>query len=131
MIDDGQAGEQSLYAYIQIPSDGTDVWEIDFSLLKFGKKVASGSYGDLYVSYGLFYIFLIKFKLVYSSCFSLFFSLILYVFCFFFSYRGSYYSQDVAIKVLKPERLKENMMHEFAQEVYIMRSVQNHTLISY
>ena len=52
--------------------------------------------------------------------------------CFFFSsYRGSYYSQDVAIKVLKPERLNENMMHEFAQEVYIMRSAQNHALISY
>ncbi|XP_039140168.1 serine/threonine-protein kinase STY46-like [Dioscorea cayenensis subsp. rotundata] len=93
VIDDGQAGEQSLYAYIQIPSDGTDVWEIDFSLLKFGKKVASGSYGDLY--------------------------------------RGSYYSQDVAIKVLKPERLKENMMHEFAQEVYIMRKVRHKNVVQF
>lgn len=38
-----------------------------------------------------------------------------------FSYRGTYCSQDVAIKVLKPERLNVEMQREFAQEVYIMR----------
>ncbi|KAM0945379.1 putative dual-specificity kinase TKL-Pl-4 family [Dioscorea sansibarensis] len=93
VIDNAQAGEESLPAYIQIPTDGTDVWEIDFLHLKFGKKVASGSYGDLY--------------------------------------RGSYYSQDVAIKVLKPERLNENMMHEFAQEVYIMRKVRHKNVVQF
>jgi hypothetical protein len=35
--------------HIKIPSDGTDEWEIDMKRLKFGKKVASGTYGDLYV----------------------------------------------------------------------------------
>lgn len=35
--------------HIKIPSDGTDEWEIDVKCLKFGKKVASGTYGDLYV----------------------------------------------------------------------------------
>lgn len=37
------------------------------------------------------------------------------------SYRGTYCSQDVAIKVLKPERINADMQREFAQEVYIMR----------
>ncbi|MCI34296.1 putative serine/threonine-protein kinase, partial [Trifolium medium] len=35
-------------------------------------------------------------------------------------FRGSYCSQDVAIKVLKPERISTDMLKEFAQEVYIM-----------
>jgi hypothetical protein len=33
--------------YLKIPSDGTDDWEIDYSQLKFSRKVASGSFGDL------------------------------------------------------------------------------------
>lgn len=33
--------------HLTIPSDGTDVWEIDPQLLKFESKIASGSYGDL------------------------------------------------------------------------------------
>lgn len=33
--------------HVEIPTDGTDVWEIDIGLLQFGNKVASGSYGDL------------------------------------------------------------------------------------
>jgi hypothetical protein len=33
--------------YLTIPNDGTDVWEIDPKHLKFGNKIASGSYGDL------------------------------------------------------------------------------------
>lgn len=40
-----------------------------------------------------------------------------------FRYRGTYCSQDVAIKVLKPERISTDMLREFAQEVYIMRFV--------
>ncbi|KAJ0964035.1 hypothetical protein J5N97_029157 [Dioscorea zingiberensis] len=91
--DNAQAGEQSLPIHVQIPTDGTDVWEIDFTRLNFGKKVASGSYGDLY--------------------------------------RGTYYSQDVAIKVLKPERLNEDMQHEFAQEVYIMRKVRHRNVVQF
>ncbi|PWZ13434.1 Serine/threonine-protein kinase STY17 [Zea mays] len=35
-------------------------------------------------------------------------------------YHGTYCSQDVAIKVLKPERVSVDMLREFAQEVYIM-----------
>ncbi|XP_058213889.1 serine/threonine-protein kinase STY46-like isoform X2 [Rhododendron vialii] len=34
--------------HLKIPNDGTDVWEIDRRLLKFGKQVGSGTYGDLY-----------------------------------------------------------------------------------
>ncbi|KAJ0960289.1 hypothetical protein J5N97_001860 [Dioscorea zingiberensis] len=47
------------------------------------------------------------------------------------SYRGTYYSQDVAIKVLKPERLNEDMQHEFAQEVYIMRKVRHRNVVQF
>lgn len=39
------------------------------------------------------------------------------------SYRGTYCSQDVAIKVLRPECVDVDMLREFAQEVYIMRLV--------
>ncbi|KAJ0011289.1 hypothetical protein Pint_34211 [Pistacia integerrima] len=71
--------------HVEIPNDGTDVWEINPRHLKFGNKVASGSYGDLY--------------------------------------KGTYCSQEVAIKVLKPERINSDLQKEFAQEVYIMRFV--------
>lgn len=43
----GQTGSESINGYLKIPTDGTDVWEIDASLLKFENKVASGSFGDL------------------------------------------------------------------------------------
>lgn len=33
--------------FLNIPSDGNDDWEIDPSLLQYGNKVASGSFGDL------------------------------------------------------------------------------------
>ncbi|XP_030523738.1 serine/threonine-protein kinase STY17-like isoform X2 [Rhodamnia argentea] len=33
---------------VEIPTDGTDVWEIDLRQLDTGVKVASGSFGDLY-----------------------------------------------------------------------------------
>ncbi|XP_064949686.1 serine/threonine-protein kinase STY46 isoform X5 [Musa acuminata AAA Group] len=91
-IKNAQSGENFLPDHVQIPTDGTDVWEINFQLLKFGNKVASGSYGDLY--------------------------------------RGTYCSQDVAIKVLKPERVNVDMQREFAQEVFIMRLVLFVQLIS-
>ncbi|CAN1307745.1 Serine/threonine-protein kinase STY46 [Linum perenne] len=40
-------------------------------------------------------------------------------------YKGTYCSQEVAIKVMKPERVNTDMQKEFAQEVYIMRSVKH------
>lgn len=39
--------EGFVHDHVQIPTNGNDVWEIDFQLLKFGDKVASGSYSDL------------------------------------------------------------------------------------
>lgn len=41
----------------------------------------------------------------------------------FFRYRGTYCSQEVAIKVLIPDRVNAEMLKDFAQEVYIMRFV--------
>ncbi|KAF9600451.1 hypothetical protein IFM89_009366 [Coptis chinensis] len=79
--------------HVKIPTDGTDVWEIDPRLLKFEDKVASGSYGDLY--------------------------------------KGTYCSQEVAIKVLKPERINADMQREFAQEVYIMRKVRHKNVVQF
>lgn len=38
-------------------------------------------------------------------------------------YKGTYCSQEVAIKVLKPERIDADMLKEFSQEVFIMRFV--------
>lgn len=42
----------------------------------------------------------------------------------FSRYKGTYCSQDVAIKILKTERLNTELQKEFAQEVYIMRFVR-------
>ncbi|KAG2695235.1 hypothetical protein I3843_07G005800 [Carya illinoinensis] len=78
---------------IEIPSDGTDVWEIDVRQLKTGNKVGSGSFGDLY--------------------------------------KGTYFSQEVAIKVLKPERVNRRMLGEFSQEVYIMRKVRHKNVVQF
>ncbi|KAL0365710.1 UNVERIFIED_CONTAM: Serine/threonine-protein kinase STY46 [Sesamum angustifolium] len=39
-------------------------------------------------------------------------------------YKGTYCSQEVAIKILKTERLNTELQKEFAQEVYIMRFVR-------
>lgn len=46
-------------------------------------------------------------------------------------YKGTYFSQEVAIKILKPERVNTEMLREFSQEVYIMRyaTVDSFTLI--
>lgn len=42
-----------------------------------------------------------------------------------FRYKGTYCSQEVAIKVLKPEQLNMDMLKEFSQEVFIMRCVSH------
>ncbi|KAF8020625.1 hypothetical protein BT93_G1154 [Corymbia citriodora subsp. variegata] len=88
-----QTGIKKEHDYLSIPHDGIDVWEINLNNLKFEKKVASGSYGDLY--------------------------------------KGTYCSQDVAIKVLKPERLNEELQSEFAQEVFIMRKVRHKNVVQF
>ncbi|XP_073011432.1 serine/threonine-protein kinase STY46-like [Typha latifolia] len=93
LMENTQAAEKLSSDHVAIPTDGTDVWEIDVNLLKFGNKVASGSYGDLY--------------------------------------RGTYCSQDVAIKVLKPERINLDMQREFAQEVFIMRKVRHKNVVQF
>ncbi|KAK4775337.1 hypothetical protein SAY86_010272 [Trapa natans] len=79
--------------HVSIPSDGTDVWELDPRCLKFENKVASGSYGDLY--------------------------------------KGTYCSQEVAIKVLKAEHINPEMQREFAQEVFIMRKVRHKNVVQF
>ncbi|XP_017971694.1 PREDICTED: serine/threonine-protein kinase STY46 isoform X1 [Theobroma cacao] len=86
----GSNGDQH---YVAIPNDGTDVWEIDPTHLKFENKVASGSYGDLY--------------------------------------KGTYCTQEVAIKILKPERINTDMQKEFAQEVFIMRKVRHKNVVQF
>ncbi|GJN34510.1 hypothetical protein PR202_gb23175 [Eleusine coracana subsp. coracana] len=92
-VENMQIVENSTADRVEIPTDGASEWEIDVKLLKFGNKVASGSYGDLY--------------------------------------RGTYCSQDVAIKVLKPERINADMQREFAQEVYIMRKVRHKNVVQF
>ncbi|KAL0726266.1 hypothetical protein Bca4012_022359 [Brassica carinata] len=79
--------------HLVIPTDGTDVWEINLKQLKFAHKIASGSYGDLY--------------------------------------KGTYYSQEVAIKILKPERLDSELEKEFSQEVFIMRKVRHKNVVQF
>ncbi|GAV56685.1 ACT domain-containing protein/Pkinase_Tyr domain-containing protein [Cephalotus follicularis] len=46
-------------------------------------------------------------------------------------YKGTFCSQDVAIKVLRTEHLNENMKMEFAQEVYIMRKVRHKNVVRF
>ncbi|XP_062193928.1 serine/threonine-protein kinase STY46-like isoform X1 [Phragmites australis] len=92
-VENMQIVENSSADRVEIPTDGASEWEIDVKLLKFGNKVASGSYGDLY--------------------------------------RGTYCSQDVAIKVLKPERINADMQREFAQEVYIMRKARHKNVVQF
>ncbi|XP_037492898.1 serine/threonine-protein kinase STY17 isoform X2 [Jatropha curcas] len=86
-------GVESLPDCIEIPNDGTDVWEIDTSQLNIENKVASGAYGDLY--------------------------------------KGTYCSQEVAIKILKPERVSAEMLREFSQEVYIMRKIRHKNVVQF
>ncbi|KAF8043375.1 hypothetical protein BT93_A1652 [Corymbia citriodora subsp. variegata] len=43
-----QNGTKCFPDSVEIPTDGTDVWEIDLRQIDTGVKVASGSFGDLY-----------------------------------------------------------------------------------
>ncbi|KAK8944175.1 Serine/threonine-protein kinase HT1 [Platanthera zijinensis] len=79
--------------HVKIPTDGSDVWEIDTSLLKFQNKMASGSQCQLF--------------------------------------RGTYCSQDVAIKVFKAEHFSLDLQREFAQEVYIMRKIRHKNVVQF
>lgn len=91
--EDNQTRNESFPDCIEIPTDGTDVWEIDTRQLKFENKVGSGSFGDLY--------------------------------------RGTYCSQEVAIKVLKPERVNAEMLRDFSQEVYILRKIRHKNVVQF
>ncbi|KAK8945838.1 Serine/threonine-protein kinase HT1 [Platanthera guangdongensis] len=79
--------------HVKIPTDGSDVWEIDTSLLNFQNKMASGSQCQLF--------------------------------------RGTYCSQDVAIKVFKAEHFSLDLQREFAQEVYIMRKIRHKNVVQF
>ncbi|PWA60471.1 serine-threonine/tyrosine-protein kinase catalytic domain-containing protein [Artemisia annua] len=46
-------------------------------------------------------------------------------------YKGTFCTQDVAIKALKDEYLNENVQREFAQEVYIMRKVRHKNVVQF
>lgn len=46
----------------------------------------------------------------------------------FFRYKGTYCSQEVAIKVLKPDSVNIDVLKEFSQEVFIMRFVKFYDL---
>uniref|UniRef100_A0A0A9HK43 non-specific serine/threonine protein kinase n=1 Tax=Arundo donax TaxID=35708 RepID=A0A0A9HK43_ARUDO len=46
-------------------------------------------------------------------------------------YRGTYFGEDVAIKVLKSNRLNENMEKEFAHEIYIMRKIRHKNIVRF
>nr|XP_043623977.1 serine/threonine-protein kinase STY46 [Erigeron canadensis] len=88
-----QASTPCQPSHLTIPNDGTDVWEIDSRFLILDRKVASGSYGDLY--------------------------------------KGTYRSQEVAIKILKTERVNSDLQKEFAQEVYILRKVRHKNVVQF
>ncbi|KAH1065843.1 hypothetical protein J1N35_030830 [Gossypium stocksii] len=46
-------------------------------------------------------------------------------------YKGTFYGQDVAIKVLRTEHLNENLRREFTQEVNIMRKIQHKNVVQF
>ncbi|PSS29541.1 Serine/threonine-protein kinase [Actinidia chinensis var. chinensis] len=46
-------------------------------------------------------------------------------------YKGTYFSQEVAIKILKPERVDSDLQKEFAQEVFIMRKVRHKNVVQF
>ncbi|CAK9152333.1 unnamed protein product [Ilex paraguariensis] len=46
-------------------------------------------------------------------------------------YRGTYRTQEVAIKVLKAECVSSDVQREFAQEVYIMRKVRHKNVVQF
>nr|XP_043615888.1 serine/threonine-protein kinase STY46-like [Erigeron canadensis] len=46
-------------------------------------------------------------------------------------YKGTYHSQEVAIKMLKAENITTEMQQEFAQEVYIMRKIRHKNVVQF
>ncbi|GFY89834.1 ACT-like protein tyrosine kinase family protein [Actinidia rufa] len=46
-------------------------------------------------------------------------------------YKGTYCSQEVAIKILKPDRVNSDLLREFAQEVFIMRKVRHKNVVQF
>nr|GLL28399.1 serine/threonine-protein kinase STY46-like isoform X2 [Ipomoea trifida] len=46
-------------------------------------------------------------------------------------YKGTYCSQEVAIKILKSDRVNTELHKEFAQEVYIMRKVRHKNVVQF
>ncbi|KAK4752061.1 hypothetical protein SAY87_020859 [Trapa incisa] len=79
LVRNEQTGMDSEVDHVPIPTDGSDVWEIDI------------------------------------QC----------------RYRGTYRSQDVAIKVLKSERLDADLQREFAQEVSMMKKVRHRNVVQF
>ncbi|KAH7523458.1 hypothetical protein FEM48_Zijuj06G0013200 [Ziziphus jujuba var. spinosa] len=47
-VGEQEHGVQFIHNHLNIPPDENDLWEIDASLLKYEKRIASGSSGDLY-----------------------------------------------------------------------------------
>uniref|UniRef100_A0A7N0UGI1 non-specific serine/threonine protein kinase n=1 Tax=Kalanchoe fedtschenkoi TaxID=63787 RepID=A0A7N0UGI1_KALFE len=46
-------------------------------------------------------------------------------------YKGTYCSQEVAVKVLKPEHVNADMLREFSQEVFIMRKIRHKNVVQF
>ncbi|XP_047320085.1 serine/threonine-protein kinase STY8-like [Impatiens glandulifera] len=46
-------------------------------------------------------------------------------------YKGTYCSQEVSIKVIKPELLSPSMLAEFAHEVFIMRKIRHKNVVQF
>ncbi|KAF4355905.1 hypothetical protein F8388_012461 [Cannabis sativa] len=88
-----ETGMKLIFNHAEICNDGSEVRDLDLRLLKFEKKIATGSYSDLY--------------------------------------KGTFYNQDVAIKVFRTEHLNETIQREFAQEVDIMRKVQHKNVVKF
>jgi len=106
-----QRGIRLVSSHMNVPADSIDVWEIDAHRLLFERKIATGSSGDLWV--------LVIVRPVICSHTSVF----LIEWFNWNRYKGTFCSQDVAIKVLRGEHLDDKLQSEFVQEVSIMRSV--------
>lgn len=105
-----QPAPECLPNYVKIPTDGADVWEIDASLLKFENKVGSGSFGDLWV------LLLSMYRLCLGSCMMISFVLS--------GIKAHIVVRRWLSKSSSPTFLHKDMLTEFAQEVFIMRSVR-------
>ncbi|XP_062101055.1 serine/threonine-protein kinase STY46-like isoform X2 [Humulus lupulus] len=92
-VGEAETGMKLIFSHAEISNDGSEVRDVDLRLLKFEKKIASGSCSDLY--------------------------------------KGTFYNQEVAIKVFRTEHLNETIQREFAQEVDIMRKVQHKNVVQF